>query len=91
MNINADMLDGGTFSAALTEIIASIITIDIYKIAISGGRTAVGTITIPANSVAATLSSGNPTTITSPAIYEFVISSAFSQATGTVTLTLTPT
>lgn len=91
MNINADMFDGGTFTASLTEIIASAITIDIYKIAFSGGRTSVGTITIPANNGSATLASGNPTTITSPAIYEFVISSAFSQATGTVTLTLTPT
>lgn len=90
LNINNDMLDGGKFSASLTEIIASAITIDIYKIAFSGGRTSVGTITIPANNGGASLSSENPTTISSGTVYEFVISSAFSQSTGTVTLTLTP-
>lgn len=90
LNINTDMFDGGTFSASLTEVIASDITIDIYKIAYPSGRTSVGTITIPTNNPSATLASGNPTTITSPAIYEFVISSGFSQTTGTVTLTLTP-
>ena len=90
MNINADMYDGGTFTANLTEVIASIITIDIYRIAYSAGRTLIGTITIPANTGNATLSSGNPTTISSGTVYEFVISSAFSQATGTVTVTLTP-
>lgn len=90
MNINADMFDGGTFTASLTEIIASAITIDIYKIAYTGGRTLLGTCTIPANTGSATMASGNPTTIYSGTVYEFVISSAFSQSTGTVTLTLTP-
>ena len=90
MNINTDMFDGGTFVAALTENIASIITVDVYKLTYNTGRTLLGTCTIPVNTPSATMASGNPTTISSGTVYEFVISSAFSQATGTVTLTLTP-
>lgn len=83
------MEDGATISAFLTETIASIITVEVYSLTYPN-RVLVGTISIPANTGSATLSTGNPTLIQAGQLYEYVITSATSQTTGLVGITITP-
>ncbi|GAB3881350.1 SGNH/GDSL hydrolase family protein [Spirosoma agri] len=83
------MADGATLSIFLTEPIAQSVTVDVYNKTYPT-NTLIGTITIPANQGSATLTTGNPSTVGAGQIYEFVITSATSQATGVVGLAVTP-
>ena len=84
-----EMKDGATINVGLTEQIASVVTVDIYNPSWAT-RTLIGTVTIPANASGANLSSGNPTTITYGSVFEAVITSATSQATGLIVLSVIP-
>jgi lysophospholipase L1-like esterase len=90
LHIPVAMADGAIITAFLTEVIPQAITVDVFTIGWPSGRTAVGTITIPANSDRASLTSGNPTSIPAGQFYEYVITSATSQTTGIVGLEVKP-